>query len=118
MKEDCMGIYYNHWRKEYPSTSNSTTISSIPSETSMKEILKKDKENEKDSTINHTVNDLSNPNKLVMLLNSISQYTYVSELQNSNRNLGGEMVIMKCPLSPRSLSPPNWYISSHMNKRS
>jgi hypothetical protein len=72
MKEDCVGIDYNLWRKKYPSTLKPTTIASTPTETSTKEFLEKDKENEKDSTINIIVNDSSNPNKLVMSSNSIT----------------------------------------------
>ena len=48
IKEDCMGIDYNLFSKEDNSTSNSTTIASTPTETSIEEFLKKDKENEKD----------------------------------------------------------------------
>ena len=76
MKESCAGIDYNIWRKEAPSTSNPITIASTPIETSTKEFLEKDKENEKDSTINHTVNDSSKPNKLVISSNSIIDNSY------------------------------------------
>ena len=45
MKEDCVGIDYNLWRKEDHSTSNSTTISSTQMETSTKEFPEKDDQN-------------------------------------------------------------------------
>ena len=48
MKEDCMGIEYKLLSKEDHSNSNSTTISSTPTETSTEEFLEKDKQNEKD----------------------------------------------------------------------
>jgi hypothetical protein len=57
MREDCVGIDYNLWSKEDPSTSKTTTIASTPMETSIEGFLEKDKENEKDSTISHTVNN-------------------------------------------------------------
>ena len=47
---------------------------------------------------------------------SMMQYTYVSDLHNSNRSLGGEMITMKSPYTPGSSSSPNWYISAHVNK--
>ena len=71
MKEACVGIDYNLCSKESPSTSKPTTITSTPTKTSNEEFLEKDKENEMDSTINHMVNDSSNPNKLVMSSHSI-----------------------------------------------
>jgi hypothetical protein len=76
MKEYCVGINYYIWRKEYPSTSNPIIIASTPMETSTKEFLEKDEENEKDSTTNLMVNDSSNPNKLVMSLNSVNDNSY------------------------------------------
>ena len=71
MKEDCMGIDYKLLSKEYHSTSNSTKISSTPMETSTEEFLENDEKTEKDSTPIPMVNDSSNPEKLVMSLNSI-----------------------------------------------
>ena len=70
-KEDCVGTYYRLWNKESHSTSNPTTIAFTPMDTSTKEFLEKDEQNEKDSTLNPMVNNSSNPNKLVMSLNSM-----------------------------------------------
>ena len=66
-----MWIDYSLLSKEDHSTSNSTTIASTPNETFTKEFLEKDEQTKEDSTLNPTVNDSSNPNKLVMSLNSI-----------------------------------------------
>ena len=52
--------------KEDHSTSNSTTIASTLTETTIREFLEKDEQIEKDSTLNPMVNGLSNPGKLVM----------------------------------------------------
>ena len=71
MKEECMGIDYNLWTKEAHSTSKPTKIASTPIETSIEEFLEKDEQIENDSTPNPMVNGLSNPNQLVMSLNSI-----------------------------------------------
>ena len=71
MKEDCVEIDYNLLSKEDNSTSNST-----PTETSTKEFLEKDERNEKDSIPNTMVNDSSNPDKMVMSLNSIIDNSY------------------------------------------
>ena len=71
MKEDYVGIDYNLWSKEAPSTSKPTTIDSTPTKISTQEFLEKDEENEKDSTANPMVNDSSIPNKLEMSPNSI-----------------------------------------------
>ena len=65
-----------------------TTIASTPMEKSTDEILKKDKENEKDSNINHTVNDSSNLDKLVILLTlsfiiPSSKHSLVGQMLNS-----------------------------------
>ena len=49
---------------------------------------------------------------------SMMQYTYVSGLQNSNRNLGGEVITMKAPYTPGSLSLLNRYISAQKVLRS
>lgn len=49
---------------------------------------------------------------------SMMQYTYVSDLCNSNHNLGGEMITMKSPYTPGSSSSFNEYILVHVNKRS
>ena len=88
MKEACVGIYYNLWRKESPSTSNPTTIAFAPTKTSIEEFLEKDKENENDSTINYTVNDSSNPNKMVMSSNSmIDNYCFKTFFGRSNPDL-------------------------------
>lgn len=57
--------------KEELSISTSTTISSTLTETTIGEFLDKDEQIEKESTPNHMVNDLSNPEKLVMSPNSI-----------------------------------------------
>ena len=77
IKEDYVRIDYNLQIKEALSTSNPTTISSTPTQTSIEEFLKKDEENEKDSTINPMVNVSSNPNKLVMSPNSIIDNSYI-----------------------------------------
>ena len=57
MKEYCMGIDYNLWSEEDRSTSNSTTITSTPMETSTEEFLEKNEQIEKDSIPNPMVND-------------------------------------------------------------
>ena len=67
MKEDYVGIDYILWSKE----SHYTAIYSTPTETSTKEFLEKDEQNEKDSIPNPMVNDSSNLDKLVMSSNSI-----------------------------------------------
>ena len=69
--EDCIEIDSYLLNKEDHSSSTFTTITSTPIETFTEELLKKDEENEKDSTINPMVNVASNPNKLVMSPNSI-----------------------------------------------
>jgi len=71
MKEYGVGIDYNLWIKEDHSTSNSTTIASTTTKISTKEFLEMDEQNEKDSIPNPMVNDSSNPDTLVMSLNSI-----------------------------------------------
>jgi hypothetical protein len=43
MKEACVGVDYNLWRKESPSTLNPTTMSSTPTEISTEEFIEKDK---------------------------------------------------------------------------
>ncbi|MEL1784038.1 hypothetical protein, partial [Acinetobacter baumannii] len=59
------------FNKEELSISTSTTISSTLTETTIEKFLNKDEQIEKESTPNPMVNDLSNPGKLVMSLNSI-----------------------------------------------
>jgi hypothetical protein len=75
-KEDCMGIDYKLLSKEHHSTSNSTKISSTPTKTFTKEFLAKDEQIEKDPTPNPMVNDSSNPDKLVMSTNSITDNSF------------------------------------------
>jgi len=69
--EDCIEIDSYILSKEDHSTSNPTTITSTLTDTTIEEFLEKDEQIEKDSTPNPMVNDLSNPGKLVMSLNSI-----------------------------------------------
>ena len=69
--EDCIEIDSYLLNKEDLSISTSTTIYSTLMETTIGEFLDKDDQIEKDSTPNPMVNDLSNPGKLVMSLNSI-----------------------------------------------
>ena len=69
--EDCVEIDPYLLNKEELSISTSTTISSTLTETTIREFLDKDEQIEKDSTPNPMVNDLSNPEKLVMSPNSI-----------------------------------------------
>ena len=47
---------------------------------------------------------------------SMMQYTYVSDLNNSNHSLGGEMITMKSPYTPGSSSSLNQYILTHVKK--
>jgi hypothetical protein len=77
MKEDCVGIDYSLWSKEWHSTSNPTTIASTLTKTSTEEFLEKGEESEKYSTINPMVNDSSNPNKLVMSANFVIDNSYL-----------------------------------------
>jgi hypothetical protein len=69
--EDCIEIDSYLLNEEKLSISTSTTISSTLTETTIEEFLDKDEQIEKESTSNPMVNDLSNPRKLVMSLNSI-----------------------------------------------
>ena len=69
--EDCIEIDSYLFNKEELSISTSTTISSTLMETTIEEFLDKDEQIAKESTPNPMVNDLSNPGKLVMSLNSI-----------------------------------------------
>ena len=69
--EDCIEIDSDHLTKENHSTSNSTTIASTFTKTTIGEFLKKDEQIEKNSTPNPMVNGKSNPNKLVISPNSI-----------------------------------------------
>ena len=69
--EYCIEIDSYLLNKEGHSTSTSTTITSTLMETTIGEFLDKDEQIEKESTPNPMVNDLSNPRKLVMSLNSI-----------------------------------------------
>lgn len=80
MKEDCVGIDYNLWRKEHHSTSNYTTIDSTPMKISMEEFLENDEQNEKDSIPNPMVNDSGNPDKLVISSNSIIDNSWFATL--------------------------------------
>ena len=59
--EDCIEIDSYILSKEYHSTFTSTTIASTLTETTTEQFLDKDEQIEKDSTPNHMVNDLSNP---------------------------------------------------------
>ena len=69
--EDCIEIDSYLLNKENHSTSKSTTIASTLTKTTIEEFLDKDEQIEKESTPNPMVNDLINPEKLVMSLNSI-----------------------------------------------
>ena len=64
--EDCIKIDPYLLNKEDLSISTSTTIASTLTETTIGEFLDKDEQIKKDSTPNPMVNDLSNPEKLVM----------------------------------------------------
>ena len=70
--EDCIEIDPYLLNKEDLSISTSTTISSTSTKTTIEEFLDKDEQIEKESTPNPMINDLSNPEKLVMSLNSIN----------------------------------------------
>ena len=80
MEEACVGIDCNLWSKGTSSTSKPATIASTSKETSTRKSPEKDKENENDSTANHTVIDSSNPNKLVMFSNSILDDSFFKKL--------------------------------------
>jgi hypothetical protein len=69
--EDCIEIDPYLLNKEDLSISTSTIIASTLTEATIGEFLDKDEQIEKDSTPNPMVNHLSNPEKLVMSLNSI-----------------------------------------------
>lgn len=69
--EDCIEIDSYLFNKEEISISTSTTISSTLTETTIEEFLNKNEQIEKESTPNPMVNDLSNPENLVMSPNSI-----------------------------------------------
>ena len=47
---------------------------------------------------------------------SMIQYTQMSNIHSSNRSLGGEMISVQSPDVLGSSTPPNQYISSHVNK--
>ena len=69
--EDCIEIDSYLFNKEELSISTSTTISPTLTEMAIEEFVDKDEQIEKESTPNHMVNDLSNPEKFVMSPNSI-----------------------------------------------